>query len=555
MKKKLISLSLLFCLVTGTFNSCLEDNSSITDATRYTSNDVKSYADLFTVFWKVMDQRYNYFYEQKRGDEKDWNTIYKEYYPKFAALKTFGKSTDNDKDINDDRLKASQYFTDIINPIIDRHFYVKIQLPASNNGVVYTNTYSGGMKNMPSTYYPFDDKRAYMKDRLENNMLNQNSGGLKYLAGSLKSNPNIYYFTYNQFALTQGAKIDLLDKYLSPGSGNPLVLTEEMITKSTELMAIADPSTRQKIKDFTINILNQWNSFPNSPEIKTFNEQIKTFKNTEVLSDSFLALTQSTLNQSNNLVKYSANSTYASVLTSQTLPYIQWFVSQMDNHVKWGYILPDFQNAAQNILTRAPLYKSFFNPLHKGDIKKLIIDVRGNGGGMVIDTRFFVDRFITQKTTAYYQRTKEGNGQYNYTPWVPVQTQTHQFGIPKNIPIVILTDKRSASMSEMSTLMLKSQGSHVISIGDYSAGATAGLGGSDDFNGGITQKVADGKLEFYMPLMASKDANGNVIEGVGIKPDIYVDPPTDAELQQMKNSPATFVDRVIDEAVKYLSTK
>ena len=68
----------------------------------------------------------------------DWNAIYREYYPKFAALKTFGRSTDNDKDINDDKLKAAQYFTEIVNPIIDQHFYVDINLPASNNSVVST---------------------------------------------------------------------------------------------------------------------------------------------------------------------------------------------------------------------------------------------------------------------------------------------------------------------------------------------------------------------------------------------------------------------------------
>lgn len=129
------------------------------------------------------------------------------------------------------------------------------------------------------------------------------------------------------------------------------------------------------------------------------------------------------------------------------------------------------------------------------------------------------------------------------------------FGIPGNIPIVVLTDKGSYSMSEMSTLMLKSQGSHVVSIGDYSAGATAGLGGSDDFNGGTRDVIANGVLEFYMPLMATKTLNNDVVEGIGVKPDIFVVPPSDAEVAQMKNNPQTFVDRVMVEAVKYLSGK
>ena len=49
--------------------------------------------------------------------------------------------------------------------------------------------------------------------------------------------------------------------------------------------------------------------------------------------------------------------------------------------------------------------------------------------------------------------------------------------------------------------------------------------------------------------------NGNVVEGIGVKPDIFVTPPTDAEVAAMRSSPTTFVDRVMNEAVKYLSGK
>ncbi|MCL1639190.1 S41 family peptidase [Elizabethkingia sp. HX WHF] len=535
-----------------TLNSCVKDEeTSITEPTRYTSNDVKSYADLFKVFWTVMDQRYNYFYEQKRADGMDWNAVYREYYPKFAALKTFGKSTDNDKDINDDKLKAAQYFTDIIDPIIDRHFNVKIAMPASNNNVISTFTFWGGMKTKGNNIYPFNAKYGYMKNRLAGNALMLDNF---LLAGNLKSNPDIYYFSFAQFALTSNLKIDLLDKYLTPDTGNGLLLTTADIDASKELGSIKDVTFRNKVRDFTVNILNQWNSFPASAEVKAFNDQIAPFKTTEVISDAFLDVTQKALTKSKNLVAYNSAATYAPILTAESIPYIQWFMSKMGTHVQWGYRLPQFQDAAQGIINKAPLYKNFFNPLKKGDIKKIIIDLRGNGGGAIVDARFFTDRFITKPAVWGYQRTKEGNGQFNYTPWVPMQANPHQFGLPSNIPIVILTDKGSASMSEMSTMMIKTQGSQVISVGDYSAGATAGLGSPDDFNGGTRDQIA-GYLTFYMPLMAAKDASGQVIEGVGVKPDIFVEPPTDAEVAAMQSSPNTFVDRVLNEAVKYLSGK
>lgn len=109
--KQYIIFGLMFIMASGIFNSCVKDDEiSITEPVRYTSDDIKSYADLFKVFWTVMDQRYNYFYEQKRKDNKDWNAVYREYYPKFSALKTRAMTNDmSDKDILDDRNKAIEY--------------------------------------------------------------------------------------------------------------------------------------------------------------------------------------------------------------------------------------------------------------------------------------------------------------------------------------------------------------------------------------------------------------------------------------------------------------
>ncbi|MFP3636928.1 hypothetical protein, partial [Bacillus sp. SIMBA_033] len=111
------SKTIMLCL--GLFISAMPLYSCVTEAelstaepTRYTTNTIKSYTDLFNVFWKVMDERDHYFYKQKRSDGMEWDAVYREYYPKFEALKTF--DVGNDKDIIENRAKAEQYFTDII---------------------------------------------------------------------------------------------------------------------------------------------------------------------------------------------------------------------------------------------------------------------------------------------------------------------------------------------------------------------------------------------------------------------------------------------------------
>jgi hypothetical protein len=536
------------------FNSCVNnDDLSITEPKRYTIQDIKSYSDLFDVFWNTMDQRYNYFHEQKRRDRMDWNAIYREYSPKFKSLKTFARATDDEKEIYEDYLKAKQYFQEIIDPIIDKHFYVDIYLEKNNKNSYEFARYSGGMLSQESknNTYPFASKYGYMKDRvLPGSFISDDFA----IGGYLNSNSDIYYLTFSDFQLANKFQIQLKDKYLTPDNGAGLYLTIDKIDNSKELNSIQDVATRKKVRDFTVNILNEWNKFPKSDEVAIFNNEIAKFKATEIVSDQFINAATKVLDSSYNLVDYQSASVYSSVLTYETLEYIVWFRNNMYNHVMFGHALGLFQMDISNALNKVPFYKQFLNPLRSGEIKKLILDLRDNDGGNVVDFRFFSDRFIMKNEIFGYQRTKEGNGQFNYTPWVEMRANPHQFNIPSSIPIAVLTDKNSMSMAEITTLMLKSQGNQVISIGDYSMGATGGLGISDHFNGGIIDVIAN-RLNFYMPLMAFKDAKGEVIEGIGMKPDIYVIPPTNEELIAMQTSPTTFVDRVLKEAINYLSSK
>lgn len=77
--------SFLLFLVIFISSSCVEDvTESTKEPTRYTANDIKSYSDLFDVFWNTMNQKYNYFYEQSSFN---WETVYNEYAPEIQKLK------------------------------------------------------------------------------------------------------------------------------------------------------------------------------------------------------------------------------------------------------------------------------------------------------------------------------------------------------------------------------------------------------------------------------------------------------------------------------------
>lgn len=554
-KLGLIGLSILSLSSLTVLNSCsTNDDITITDPRRFTADDVKSYEDLFTVFWKTMDQQYNYFYEQKEQGGMNWDAVYREYQPKFAALKTYGRPSEDDGQINEDYLTAKGYFEQIIDPFIDQHFNVKIQFPATNKNIIRTITFFGGMLNTEeSTIYPFAQKYNYMQKKIDKDAFKSNTSSLGIIAGNLESNPDIFYLTFNQFAVTNSMKITLADNYLNPDPGNALLLTPEMISSNETLNKIQDVNMKKAIEEITLNILNDYNSYAESQVFKAYMSEVANFNSTEIVSNELKQSAQNALIAYNSLPRFTTTTPYGPYFNAITSEYVNEFVGLMNNHVSFGYNFPQLTSGITQVLTRGDFYQKFLNPLHNGDIKKIVIDLRANGGGAVVDARFISDRFITKETTFAYQRTREGNGRFNYTPWVEAKTKPHNFGIPANIPIAILTDKGSASMSEITTLMLKSQGNQVVSIGDYSAGATAGLGGTDDFNGGTRDAIAGGKLTFYMPLLAMKDADGLVVEGVGIKPNIYVAPLTVDELQEIVSP--TFEDPVLNEAINYLISK
>ncbi|AQX02252.1 S41 family peptidase [Elizabethkingia anophelis] len=554
---KILCLGLLLSMVL--FSSCIKEEELSPDVPlSYHEEKISSYGELFDVFWKVMDERYNYFYEQKRRDGMDWQEVYRKYSPKFRSLKSYSIEGYSDSEISSDSEKAAGYFREIISPVLDRHFYVDVYLPRLvSGGFVRTLHRFFGLSDSRG-YYPFDLKYGYMQNRLGEDKITFGSGdgsSFSYLGGSLKSHSDIYYFTFNEFLMSETLRLDLSERYLSSESGNPLLLKEQDIDSNSDLQGISDPVFRSEVRDFTKGILKEWDAFFGSSKVSRFNNEVGYFLSSEDFKPSLLSSTEEVSSSLSGLVRYGDFSTYNPILRAESLSYIRWFMGRMSNHVQYGYGLERFERDSRQIRSSSMFYQRFLNPLHRGEIKKLILDLRDNNGGAIVDFRYFVERMVSNPGVYAYQRTKEGSGRFSYTPWVGMHSSIHRYGVPGKLPIVVLTDSHSASMSELSTLMLKSQGGEVISVGDYSYGATAGLypdpgafnGGSQDFIGGV--------LRFNIPSMATKTISGEVIEGVGVKPDVYVSGPSVEELRMMRDSPQTFKDRVLNEAIRYLSSR
>lgn len=580
------------------FQGCREESLEIAELDR-SYFDVTSYDKLFETFWDTLNNDYNFFNEQ----ETNWDDIYREYSPKFKALTTFGRLDVNNTLIKKEAAIAFKYFADIITQnIIDEHFalWVNIPFPTSGGsdnfsghrirevffkGMKYRYSEEEGFKRISSgqnnptisVYNGITSQKLIPSTIIDIKIADKIDPNKKLpvlFSGSLKDDPNTMYIRLADFAISETG-IERQFPELTSIENLSSVMDEYFINNfkkfDNALGELFEKAIEKNIKDFKSLIKKTLLS----DEYKAYKEGLEEFKNKELVDKLQSSLTPLiSFIQSNKVDFTTLNKKIEDFLEqlskdplktedemiailelkskfrSKINEYkqISGFTTLRTNHVKKTIIKEDLDTGLTYLkdFYHFDAFKKLFNPITNGTVKKIILDLRGNGGGYVNDARIFTDRFLTKQAVWGYQRTKEGNGRFNYSPWFPIETKPHKFGLKQDIPIAVLIDKGSMSMSEVSTMMIKSQGNHVTILGDNSRGGSAGLGGGDDYNGGNT--LNNGYLDFYMPLMAFKNNQGKVIEGIGVTPDIKVIPTKqDAYLYRF-----TGIDPVFNKALEVL---
>lgn len=178
----------------------------------------------------------------------------------------------------------------------------------------------------------------------------------------------------------------------------------------------------------------------------------------------------------------------------------------IDNEI--GYLrITDFNMESSNGQhSTSSEFLDEFTALQNNCMKKLIIDLRDNPGGILDEACNIADMFIPEGTITYTE-TKDGERNYIYSD--------SEF---TDIPIVILINGNSASASEVFTGALKDYGK-------------ATVVGTTSYGKGIVQNV----YPFYdgsgISLTSSKyyTPNGICIHEIGIEPDVVVEMPKEYE--------------------------
>ncbi|WP_040192156.1 S41 family peptidase [Clostridium culturomicium] len=174
----------------------------------------------------------------------------------------------------------------------------------------------------------------------------------------------------------------------------------------------------------------------------------------------------------------------------------------IDNEVGYIQVTMFDENTSKN-------FDSALKTLEEKGMKSLIVDLRGNPGGLLDQTVAMSSQFIEKGKNIVYTEDKYGNRKdYNSEGGVAIGT-----------PLTVLTNGGSASASEIFTGAIKDY-----SLGTIVGTTTFGKGlvqttfyrSVDGFNDGSGLKVTISN--YYTP-------NGNYIQGTGIEPDVKVEYP------------------------------
>jgi carboxyl-terminal processing protease len=153
------------------------------------------------------------------------------------------------------------------------------------------------------------------------------------------------------------------------------------------------------------------------------------------------------------------------------------------------------------------------------NIKGLIIDVRNNHGGDLVDLNFLVGRLIDKPLHFGYTKYKSGNGRLAYTPWVDATVIPQTGAKAIQVPIIVMADNYSISMAETVAMAIKILPNSTF-VGETTWGATGSITDNVVYDDG--QFTVPDFLSVYTSSAAFRYINGKIYEGKGFPPDIPI---------------------------------
>lgn len=208
--------------------------------------------------------------------------------------------------------------------------------------------------------------------------------------------------------------------------------------------------------------------------------------------------------------------TIVSGLIDGNIPYIHisdFSLTSLFEEAKQEYTTSDVKETME-------AYESFKdNVLNLPEVKGVIVDVRENGGGFLNDQFYLLGLLIDEPVQMGWSRHKTGLGRYDYSPWIPHVFSPGPEHRKVEGPVVIISDLYSVSMSEISTMMVKAMPNGCF-IGERTFGGHGVINGDFEEHYSGTFGDRNGNHYAYLSTRIVKDYNGDILEGIGVTPDI-----------------------------------
>ncbi len=528
MKHKLFLLVALLLILTVT--SCHQESDALysygqNDNLRFREADT-CYVGEFKLFWNAMNQNYPLWdYEREFGF--DWDAAYDEFLPRFEAL---DERRENGEEITDEEYRS--LIEDLVRPFHEGHMAVQFKNHSTGNYVaaIPSNLRNADREDL-NVSSGFTPNLSYYK----------NDGRLShYQSASTKVGTVVRWFLDRSDTTYGWGYVQDRIETLSAKEAAGTIEADEVI----ELNALKDVDAA----------CEAYNSNYTDDEKYIWMSQVYQYYTNAVAGTSAQPV-PGLFDMDPHYKDAGLNIRSAVLDDGVAYLYFSQFALSPYFVKEFGY----FDSASQTVLAQnqaiVDVWNNWFDQIQEmkksGTLKGVIIDVRSNGGGFLYDFQFVLGALLPQDSSFQigYFREKSGVGRYDYGPLLPDERPA--LSAPHETitePIVVLTNCRSVSMSEMTAMGAKAL-SNARVVGKRSWGATASLINDPTF---YSQIYAGGIGEMnitpvyvYLTKCASFLMDNKCYEGVGIEPDIEVD--LDVDLFYTTGS-----DTQLERALQYI---
>ncbi|MEM6799097.1 MAG: S41 family peptidase [Planctomycetota bacterium] len=191
--------------------------------------------------------------------------------------------------------------------------------------------------------------------------------------------------------------------------------------------------------------------------------------------------------------------------------------------------IPVFQKATSRDLDTA-LWE-----LHRQGMRSLILDLRGNPGGLLTSSVELADKFVMQGAIVSTRGRSDGED-FDY--------RAHRAGTWR-VPLVVLIDGDSASASEIFAAAIRdNRRGTIVGVRSFGKGSVQGIFPLGHGGAGIRLTTA----KFYSP-------NGQPISKVGVSPDIVVRRAKSAADGRASNGSDVALDRAVEAARQQMAMR